>query len=156
MVPKILRRHSVEQLIGLSCSSIYSMMARGDFPKPIKIGRRAVGWREQDIKEWLENLQGQSDDKEHNNESTDEYAAIIMQIDSRTRVIRCRHDLQWIMQKRTSPDLNKGYWIGLGYHTTWESLIKHYSGLREALNASFQTNAAREEEVYLDVTDGQD
>jgi len=91
----------------------------------------------------------------HNKESADEYAAIIMQIDSRTRVIRCRHDLQWIMQKRSSPDLNKGYWIGLSYHTTRDSLIKRYSGFTEALNASLQNDAAQEE-VYLDDTDGQD
>lgn len=64
--------------------------------------------------------------KLHNNESADEYAAIIMQIDSTTRVIRCRHDLQWIMQKRSSPDLNKGYWIGLSYNTKWASIIAHY------------------------------
>ena len=93
--------------------------------------------------------------KLHHNESADEYAAIIMQIDSRTRVIRCRHDLQWIMQKRSSPDLNKGYWIGLSYHTTWDSLIKRYSGFTEALHASLQNDAAQEE-VYLDDTDGQD
>ena len=93
--------------------------------------------------------------KSNKNESADEYAAIIMQIDSRTRVIRCRHDLQWIMQKRSSPDLNKGYWIGLSYHTTWDSLIKRYSGFTEALNASLQNDAAQEE-VYLDDTDGQD
>ena len=90
------------------------------------------------------------------NESDDDYAAIIMQIDGRTRVIRCRHDMQWIMQKRSSPDLNKGYWIGLSYHTTWESLINRYSGFEVALNASLQTCTAPQEKVYLDVNDGQD
>ena len=63
------------------------------------------------------------------NESNDDYAAIIMHIDGRTRVIRCRHDLQWIMQKRSSPDLNKGYWIGLSYSTTWDSLKARYLGI---------------------------
>lgn len=57
MVPKILRRHAVEQLVGLSCSSIYSMMGDGDFPKPVKIGRRAVGWRECDLKDWIAQLE---------------------------------------------------------------------------------------------------
>lgn len=50
MVPKILRRSSVEELIGLSRSSIYAMMANNEFPKPVKLGRRAVGWREEDIR----------------------------------------------------------------------------------------------------------
>ena len=67
------------------------------------------------------------------NESADEYAAIIMQIDGRTRVIRCRHDLQWIMQKRSSPDLNKGYRIGLSYHITWRSLKARHLGLTRRL-----------------------
>lgn len=77
----------------------------------------------------------------HQNESADEYAAIIMQIDSRTRVIRCRHDLQWIMQKRSSPDLNKRYWIDLSYHTTWESLLARYTDLEPRVGAIFRKTA---------------
>ena len=38
MVPKILRRSSVEELIGLSLSSIYAMMANNEFPKPLELG----------------------------------------------------------------------------------------------------------------------
>lgn len=62
MAQIILRRKEVEKRFGLACSTIYAMMASGDFPKPIKIGRRAVGWREQDLNDWLENLQGHSND----------------------------------------------------------------------------------------------
>lgn len=61
MVPRILRRHQLEATLGLSRSSIYQMMASGDFPKPLKIGRRAVGWRAEDIENWLNNLQEHSD-----------------------------------------------------------------------------------------------
>ena len=53
----ILRRKSVEQLTGLSRSTLYAMMSDGDFPKPVRLGKRAVGWREADITQWLENLQ---------------------------------------------------------------------------------------------------
>ena len=60
MVPRILRRHQLEATLGLSRSSIYQMMASGDFPKPLKIGRRAVGWRAEDIEKWLDNLQEHS------------------------------------------------------------------------------------------------
>jgi len=49
-----LRRKQIEAKIGLSCSTIYAMMARGDFPKPIKIGRRAVGWPEKEVNAWLD------------------------------------------------------------------------------------------------------
>ena len=45
----------VEVRIGLACSTIYAMMADGKFPRPIKIGRRAVGWIEEDVNNWLSN-----------------------------------------------------------------------------------------------------
>lgn len=50
---RILRRKEVEQFIGLSRSSIYEAMAQGEFPKPIRIGKRAVGWRRSTIDAWL-------------------------------------------------------------------------------------------------------
>ena len=53
MPQHIIRRKEVEQRIELACSTIYAMMARGDFPRPIKIGQRAVGWRTEDIDNWL-------------------------------------------------------------------------------------------------------
>ncbi|MFO6428947.1 helix-turn-helix transcriptional regulator [Erythrobacter sp. W302b] len=39
--------------VGLSRASIYAMMARGEFVRPIKLGERAVGWRSADIDAWL-------------------------------------------------------------------------------------------------------
>jgi len=64
-----------------------------------------------------------------NNESADEYANIVIQLDLRNRIVRYRHDLQWIIQRRSSPDVNKSYWVGQSYHTSWESLTSHYSHL---------------------------
>lgn len=49
----LLRRKTVEKLTGLSRSSIYAMMSEGTFPKQIKIGRRAVAWRQKDIENWI-------------------------------------------------------------------------------------------------------
>ena len=69
--------------------------------------------------------------KLYNNEASDEYVTIITQIDSRTRVIRRRHDLQWIMRKRSSPELNKGYWIGLSHDTKWDSATGPYPNIIE-------------------------
>jgi len=50
---RILRRKEVEAMIGLSRSTIYDSMSRGQFPRPLRIGRKAVGWRHSDISEWL-------------------------------------------------------------------------------------------------------
>lgn len=54
MITKTLRRPDVQNITGLSRSTIYAMMAEGEFPKPIKLGKRAVGWREADVAAWLE------------------------------------------------------------------------------------------------------
>ena len=55
MTKKVIRRIEVEARIGLACSTIYAMMAEGKFPRPVKIGRRAVGWVEEDANNWLRN-----------------------------------------------------------------------------------------------------
>ena len=57
MLPKILRRKDIENKFGLSRSTIYAMMANGRFPKPVKLGHRAVGWRSDDLQSWFENMQ---------------------------------------------------------------------------------------------------
>lgn len=57
MQNRILRRSQVQEQIGLSRSSIYQMMSVGEFPLPIRLGKRAVGWLEADIRAWLESRQ---------------------------------------------------------------------------------------------------
>jgi prophage regulatory protein len=49
----ILRRKQVEQRTGLSRSTIYDHIQKGSFPRPIKLGVRAVGWIETEIDAWL-------------------------------------------------------------------------------------------------------
>lgn len=53
MADRHLRRPTVEEITGLSRSSIYEMMERGEFPRPVRIGRRAVAWPESKIVAWL-------------------------------------------------------------------------------------------------------
>ena len=53
MIQAILRRSRVEELTGLSRSTIYELMESGKFPRPISIGAgRAVGWLEDEIVQW--------------------------------------------------------------------------------------------------------
>ena len=58
-IEKHYRRKEVESLTGLSRSTIYAMMSAGEFPKPIRLGRRAVAWRASDIANWLSSRDGQ-------------------------------------------------------------------------------------------------
>ncbi|WP_133018597.1 AlpA family transcriptional regulator [Sphingomonas sp. PP-CE-1A-559] len=49
----LLRRPEVLSRVGLSRSTIYNEMALGNFPRPIKIGRRAVAWHASAIDNWI-------------------------------------------------------------------------------------------------------
>jgi len=54
MPTRILRLPEVKERTGLSRSTIYQRISTGDFPKPISLGGRAVGWVEAEIEEWLQ------------------------------------------------------------------------------------------------------
>ena len=41
------------QMIGLSRSTIYRMIAAREFPPPIHLGPRAVAWVEADVTQWM-------------------------------------------------------------------------------------------------------
>lgn len=49
-----LRRKQVEKRTGLSRSSIYLAMSRGDFPKNVQIGAKVVVWVDSEITRWMQ------------------------------------------------------------------------------------------------------
>jgi prophage regulatory protein len=51
---EILRRPAVTRKTGLASSSLYAAIARGEFPKPIKLGERSVGWLSREVDAWIE------------------------------------------------------------------------------------------------------
>ncbi|MET4027913.1 prophage regulatory protein [Marinobacter sp. MBR-99] len=58
-IDRMLRRKEVEEITGRSRSAIYEGMAAGTFPKPVKIGARAVAWPESVIRNWIaERMEG--------------------------------------------------------------------------------------------------
>ncbi len=54
MAQKIYRRPDIEALTGLSRSTIYDLMSRGEFPRPVKLTGKAVGWTETAINDWID------------------------------------------------------------------------------------------------------
>lgn len=50
----ILRRTQVQARTGISRSGIYQKISNGEFPRPISLGPRAVGWLESSIDEWIQ------------------------------------------------------------------------------------------------------
>lgn len=56
---RMLRRKEVEQITARGRSAIYEGMAAGTFPRPVRIGARAVAWPESVIRQWIaERMEG--------------------------------------------------------------------------------------------------
>ena len=51
---RLMRLKEVINTSGLSRASIYSFMEQGAFPQPLSLGARAIGWRSQDIRNWIQ------------------------------------------------------------------------------------------------------
>ncbi|MCY4528729.1 MAG: AlpA family transcriptional regulator [Chloroflexi bacterium] len=51
---RLLRRRQVEDITGLSRSSIYRLMRNGEFPVPVRVGPAAVRWKASEITRWVE------------------------------------------------------------------------------------------------------
>jgi prophage regulatory protein len=49
----VLRRRQVEARTGLGRSSIYALIADGQFPAPIRLSANTVGWLEHEIDGWI-------------------------------------------------------------------------------------------------------
>lgn len=49
----VLRLPAVKTRVGLSRSCLYKKIALGEFPKPIRLGARAVAWVECEVEGWL-------------------------------------------------------------------------------------------------------
>ena len=40
------------QATGLTRSTVYRLMAEHTFPAPVRLAKRAVGWRHDDVRQW--------------------------------------------------------------------------------------------------------
>ena len=66
--PRVIRRHEVEKRTGKSRAGIYESMDAGTFPRPVRIGPRAVGWIESEIDDWLrQRIADRDSDDQFNN-----------------------------------------------------------------------------------------
>lgn len=49
----ILRINDVVKITSMSNSTIYELIKSHDFPRPKRLGKRAVGWLQDDIEDWI-------------------------------------------------------------------------------------------------------
>ena len=60
MPNKILRFPAVVERTSICRATIYNLIAAGIFPRPFRVGARAVGWMESDIDAWIESRAAKS------------------------------------------------------------------------------------------------
>ena len=53
MTTRLLTLRDVTRMTALSRSAVYALMAKSRFPKPIRIGSRAVRWVEQEVLDFI-------------------------------------------------------------------------------------------------------
>jgi prophage regulatory protein len=53
---RVLRKAEVLRITGLSASTIARLEERGKFPGRLRLGSHAVGWRAEEIEEWISRL----------------------------------------------------------------------------------------------------
>ena len=53
MTTRLLTLREVMAMTALSRSAIYALMAESRFPKPIRVGTRAVRWVEQEVADFI-------------------------------------------------------------------------------------------------------
>ena len=54
MNSRIIRWPEVHAKVGYCRTNIYYLVKSGDFPAPIKLGARAVGWLECEVEAWID------------------------------------------------------------------------------------------------------
>lgn len=64
---RLLRLPEVTQKVGIKKDAIYFRVARGEFPKPIRLGYRAVAWLESEVDQWISN---RVSDRDHEHRKT--------------------------------------------------------------------------------------
>ena len=53
---RIVRLPEVMRMTGLGKSTIHRWYREGRFPQPLKLGPKSIGWRREEVLEWLASL----------------------------------------------------------------------------------------------------
>ena len=50
---RLLKIDEVTRMCAISRSALYEMISRGEFPASVRVGVRAVAWRQTDVLDWI-------------------------------------------------------------------------------------------------------
>jgi prophage regulatory protein len=52
---RFLRRKEVLEITGVSYVTLWRWMDKGTFPKSFQLGENSIGWKDDEVNEWIEN-----------------------------------------------------------------------------------------------------
>ena len=56
---RLIRMKKLPGIVGYQPWNIYRLIRDGTFPAPVKLGVRAVAWRESDLQKWIDEREQQ-------------------------------------------------------------------------------------------------
>lgn len=56
---QFIRKQTVVEILNISIPTLYRWMANGDFPRPVKFGRRMSAWKVRTIREYIAKREAQ-------------------------------------------------------------------------------------------------
>lgn len=78
---RILREKDLRVMTGLSRSTLWRLEKANRFPKRVKLGKYSVGWRESEVKKWINSLAAKKAPVVEKNDPID-ISVVIMKISS--------------------------------------------------------------------------
>ena len=63
--PVLLRMKDVTDLLSVSRRTVERWVQSGEFPAPLRLGGRSIGWHRVDVENWLEDLRWEHARNEH-------------------------------------------------------------------------------------------
>jgi len=57
----VYRMTELSRIVGLSKTTIYDLIKKGDFPQPVRMTSKSVAWRVKDVTQWVDSLPTSSD-----------------------------------------------------------------------------------------------
>jgi prophage regulatory protein len=51
---RVIRVPQVLDKAGVGRTKLYEMIEQGEFPRPFRLGLRAIGWLERDVERWIQ------------------------------------------------------------------------------------------------------
>jgi prophage regulatory protein len=85
---RIIRKKELPKFTGLQRSAIDDLIRVGNFPKPIPLGKRSVGWLESEILDWQRARIAERDGQRHQHDLNSADTASMRRAHTTTEVIK--------------------------------------------------------------------